>query len=75
MSAPWDFATSICVDEVCTAHGSGRWGASWAKWLGFREQGLWRKPRHDLRYTRAHLSRPYPEYLNSNNTNCSVELN
>jgi hypothetical protein len=28
--------------EGLTAHCSGRWGASWARWLGFREQGLLR---------------------------------
>jgi nucleotidyltransferase/DNA polymerase involved in DNA repair len=31
------------------------------------------KPRHDLRYTRVHLRRPYPVRINSNNTNCCVE--
>jgi hypothetical protein len=33
------------------------------------------KPRHDLRYTRVHVSRPYPVSIHSNNTNCCVELN
>jgi hypothetical protein len=33
------------------------------------------KPRHDLRYTRVHVSRPYPVDINSNNTNGCVELN
>ena len=31
------------------------------------------KPRHDLRYTRVHFSRPYPVRTNSNSTNCCVE--
>jgi hypothetical protein len=34
---------------------------------------LFRKPRHDLRYTRVHFSRPYPVRTNSNSTNCCVE--
>jgi hypothetical protein len=34
-----------------------------------------RKPRHDLRYTGVHVSRPDPVYINSNNTNCCGELN
>jgi hypothetical protein len=31
------------------------------------------KPRHDLRYTRVHLRRPYPVRINSHNTHCCVE--
>jgi hypothetical protein len=31
------------------------------------------KPRHDLRYTSVHFSRPYPVRTNSNSTNCGVE--
>jgi len=31
------------------------------------------KPRHDLRYTRVHFSRPYPVRSNSNSTNCCAE--
>src|SRR4029450_4715507 len=32
-----------------------------------------RKPRHDLRYTSVHFSRPYPVRSNSNSPNCCVE--
>src|SRR4029453_8506074 len=35
--------------------------------------GMRPKPRHDLRYTRVHFSRPYPVRTNSNSTNCCVE--
>jgi hypothetical protein len=31
------------------------------------------KPRHDLRYTSVHFSRPYPVRSNSNSTNCCAE--
>jgi hypothetical protein len=31
------------------------------------------KPRHDLRYTSVHFSRPYPVRTNSHSTNCCVE--
>ena len=37
------------------------------------QRGEFDKPRHDLRYTRVHFSRPYPVRSNSNSTNCCAE--
>jgi hypothetical protein len=51
------------------------WDFEKGKSIGYPYGTIPRKPRHDLRYTSVHVSRPYPVYINSNNTNCCVELN